>query len=57
MLPTYSRMIRAEALSETIPMFEIISPTMIISLLWAVAVSIIMHIINLHMMTKRLNLE
>ena len=57
MLPTYSRMIRAEALSETIPMFEVISPTMIISLLWAVAVSVIMHIINLHMMTKRLNLE
>lgn len=57
MLPTYSKMLRAEALSETIPMFEIISPTMIISLLWAVAVSIIMHIVNLHMMTKRLNLE
>lgn len=57
MLPTYSKMLRAEALSETIPMFEIISPTMIISLLWSVAVSIIMHIINLHMMTKRLNLE
>ncbi len=57
MLPTYSKMLRAEALSETIPMFEVISPTMIISLLWAVVVSVIMHIINLHMMTKRLNLE
>ena len=57
MLPTYSKMLRAEALSETMPMFEIISPTMIISLLWAVAVSVIMHIVNLHMMTKRLNLE
>lgn len=57
MLPTYSKMLRAEALSETMPMLEVISPTMIISLLWAVAVSIIMHIINLHMMTKRLNLE
>ena len=57
MLPTYSKMLRAEALSETIPLFEVISPTMIISLLWAVAVSVIMHIINLHMMTKRLNLE
>ncbi len=57
MLPTYSRMLRAEAMAETIPMFEIISPTMILSLLWAVAVSVIMHIVNLHMMTKRLNLE
>ena len=57
MLPTYSKMLRAEALSETIPLFEVISPTMIISLLWAVAVSVIRHIINLHMMTKRLNLE
>lgn len=57
MLPTYSKMLRAEALSETIPMFEVISPTMIITLLWSVAVSVLMHIINLHMMTKRLNLE
>lgn len=57
MLPTYSKMFRAEALSETMPMFEVISPTMIISLLWSVAVSVIMHIVNLHMMTKRLNLE
>lgn len=57
MLPTYSRMLRAEAMAETIPIFEVISPTMIISLLWAVAVSVIMHIVNLHMMTKRLNLE
>jgi len=57
MMPTYSRMLRAEALSETIPMLEVISPTMIITLLWSVAVSVIMHLINLHMMTKRLNLE
>ncbi|MDE7266399.1 MAG: hypothetical protein K2N89_02920 [Lachnospiraceae bacterium] len=57
MMPTYSRMLRAEALSETMPMFEVISPTMIITLLWSVAVSVIMHLINLHMMTKRLNLE
>lgn len=57
MLPTYSKMLRAEALSETMPMLEVISPTMIITLIWAVAVSVIMHLINLHMMTKRLNLE
>lgn len=57
MLPTYSKMLKAEVLSENIPMFEVISPTMIITLLWCVAVSVIMHFINLHMMTKRLNLE
>lgn len=57
MMPTYSRMLRAEALSETMPILEVISPTMIITLIWAVAVSVIMHLINLHMMTKRLNLE
>lgn len=57
MMPTYSRMLRAEAISETIPILEIISPTMIITLLWAVVVSVVMHLINLHMMTKRLNLE
>lgn len=57
MMPTYSRMLRAEALSETMPILEVISPTMIITLLWAVCVSVIMHLINLHMMTKRLNLE
>lgn len=56
-LPTYSRMLRAEYLSESIPMLSVISPTMIITLIWCVAVSIAMHFINLHMMTKRLNLE
>lgn len=56
-LPTYSKMLRAEYLSESIPMLAVISPTMIITLIWCVAVSIAMHFINLHMMTKRLNLE
>lgn len=57
MMPTYSKMLRAEALSETMPMLEVISPTMIITLLWSVTVAVVMHLINLHMMTKRLNLE
>lgn len=56
-LPTYSKMLRAEYLSESIPMLAVISPTMIITLIWCVVVSIAMHFINLHMMTKRLNLE
>lgn len=42
---------------EDATVFGVMSPTMNLTLLTVVIVAIIMYFINLHMMTKKLNLE
>lgn len=52
-IPMYSRMLTDYSASA----FEYMSPTMNLSLLFVVAFAVAMYFVNLHMMTKKLNLE
>ncbi len=53
-IPMYTRMVRADYYDTP---FGIMSPTMNLTLLTTVVVAVIMYFVNLHMMTKQLNLE
>lgn len=55
-IPMYKRMLRG-SYRDDITMFGVMSPTMNMTLLTVVIVAVIMYFINLHMMTKKLNLE
>ncbi len=57
MIPMYSKLFAAEYTGETILMFDLLQPTLIITMAASVIIAIIMCFINMHMMTKRLNLE
>lgn len=56
-LPMYTRMIVSDSHSSDLTPFGIMSPTMNLTLLTSVIVAVAMYFINLHMMTKKLNLE
>lgn len=55
-IPMYSKMLRAEY-NGNATVFGITSPTMNLTLLSVVVMAVAMYFINLHMMTKKLNLE
>ena len=56
-MPMYAKMMRAEEYYEEYSVFGLMSPTMNLALLFSVIVAVVMYFINLHMMTKKLNLE
>lgn len=56
-LPMYTKMLVSSSYSSDMTPFGIMSPTLNLTLLTSVIVAIAMYFINLHMMTKRLNLE
>lgn len=55
-IPMYTRML-AGTYYDNATVFGIMSPTMNMSLLTTVLLAIVMYFVNLHMMTKKLNLE
>lgn len=57
MIPMYSKMFVAEYTGESINMFDLMHPTVMVTLIASVIIAFIMYFINIHMMTKRLNLE
>ena len=57
MIPMYTKIFAAEYTGETILMFDLLQPTLMITLAASVVIAVIMCFINMHMMTKRLNLE
>ena len=57
MIPMYTKIFAAEYTGETILMFDLLQPTLMITLAASVVIAIVMCFINMHMMTKRLNLE
>lgn len=56
-LPMYTKMLIAGSYGSDLTPFGIMSPTMNLTLLMTVIVAVGMYFVNLHMMTKRLNLE
>ncbi|MCI8969194.1 MAG: hypothetical protein HFH75_16755 [Lachnospiraceae bacterium] len=56
-IPMYTKMMIDGYNSDVLSPFGILSPTMNLSLFMAVALAVIMYFVNLHMMTKKLNLE
>lgn len=57
MIPMYTKIFAAEYAGETILMFDLLQPTLLITLAGSVIIAVIMCFVNMHMMTKRLNLE
>lgn len=57
MIPMYSKIFAAEYSGETVLMFDLLQPTLLITLAGSVIMAVVMHFVNMHMMTKRLNLE
>lgn len=55
-IPMYTRML-AGTYYDNATVFGIMSPTMNMSLLTTVLLAVAMYFVNLHMMTKKLNLE
>lgn len=56
-IPMYTRMIISDSYTKNLTPFGIMSPTMNLTLLITVIVSVGMYFVNLHMMTRKLNLE
>ena len=57
MIPMYTKIFAAEYAGETVLMFDLLKPTLNITLLGSIVIAVFMYFVNLHMMTKRLNLE
>lgn len=57
MIPMYSKIFAAEFAGESISIFATMQPTLLIILISLIVIAIAMYFVNLHMMTKRLNLE
>lgn len=53
----YAKLMQAEEQYVEYTAFGLMSPTMNLTLMLSVAVAVVMYFINLHMMTKKLNLE
>lgn len=56
-IPIYKNAFIAELTGEQLTIFEFLSPTFILAMIGAIALSVIMYFISLYMMTKKLNLE
>lgn len=56
-IPMYTNIIKAEFAGTTMTMWELTGPLYIVIGIIYVVIAVIMYFINLHMMTKRLNLE
>ena len=57
MIPMYGRMMSNIKGHDEFTIFGFLSPTMNLTLLFMVVVAVVMYFVNLHMMTKKLNLE
>ena len=55
-IPMYTKLLTGVYAANT-TVFDILSPTMNLSLLTTVLLAVGMYFVNLHMMTKKLNLE
>ena len=55
-LPMYSRILTSDYNSD-VTFFSLVSPTMTLTLILTILMAVAMYFVNLHMMTKRLNLE
>lgn len=56
-MPMYTKMLTSSSYNSDLTPFGIMSPTMNLTLLMTVIVAVGMYFVNLHMMTKKLNLE
>lgn len=56
-IPMYARIIEAESHNRELTFFDVYSPSMVGTLIISIAIAIALYFANLHMMTKRLNLE
>ena len=56
-IPMYIKIGAAEMYNQNMTPFEAISPSFLITILGTVVMAVIMYFVNLHMMTKKLNLE
>lgn len=56
-IPTYTNLFAASEMGKEILMADAFSPNLIVSLVSCIVIAIAMYFANLHMMTKRLNLE
>lgn len=56
-LPTFAHIISAAEYGNELTMMSVFGPNAIFTLLTSVAIAVAMYFVNLHMMTKRLNLE
>lgn len=57
MIPMYGQIFEAELTGETSNMFSLMGPSFLIMLVICIVIAIVMYFVNIHMMTKRLNLE
>ncbi len=56
-IPMYINLFKAEYTGETILMMDLIGAPLWLTLIASVILAVVMHFVNMHMMTKRLNLE
>ena len=57
MLPAYGKLFAASAAGDTLPLMSLMMPAFIAILITTIILAIAMYFINIHMMTKKLNLE
>ena len=57
MLPAYGKLFAASAAGDTLPLMSFMMPAFIAILITTIILAIAMYFINIHMMTKKLNLE
>ena len=57
MIPMYGQIFKAELSGETLNMVTVMGPTFLIILVASITLAVILHFVNIHMMSKRLNLE
>lgn len=56
-IPMYAKLITAEYSETTLSLYSLMAPTYVVSLISSIIIAVIMYFVNIHMMTKRLNLE
>ena len=57
LIPMYGQMFEAEYTGKTITMSSLLGPSFLIILGLSIVIAIVMYFVNIHMMTRRLNLE
>lgn len=56
-IPMYALIAKAELTGDSLTMFTVMNPSLIITLLTSVILGVVLYFANIHMMSKRLNLE
>ena len=57
MIPMYTRLIVAGASGSELTIFEVMQPSFLLIMIISIILAVIMYFVNIHMMTKKLNLE